>query len=147
MRHVLKNPLRTSTAGPRHRGFTLIEMMIVVVIIAIIAAVALPSYQDHVRKSRRVAMQATLQEIGNRQQQYLMDAREYAASLALLNYAVPADQLDWYSVTLVAVAASPAGAASFTVTATPQGAQTKDPCGVMALDNRGGKTAAKAGCW
>ena len=147
MRHAMTKTHRTSAASLRADGFTLIEVMIVVAIVAILAAIAIPLYQDSVRKSRRVAMQATLQEIGNRQQQYLMDAREYAGTAALLNFTVPADQLTWYNVGIVAVPASPLGAASFTVTATPQGSQASEACGVMTLDNRGSKTAAKPGCW
>ena len=71
---------------PRHhfRGFTLIELMIVVAIVGILAAVAYPSYQDHVRKGNRAAAQAFMMEVAQRQQQYLLNNRSYAESLAAL---------------------------------------------------------------
>src|SRR2546430_1240950 len=58
-------------------GFTLIELMITVVVIAILAAIAYPSYQDHLRKGRRASAQAFMVDAANRQQQYLLDARNY----------------------------------------------------------------------
>jgi type IV pilus assembly protein PilE len=119
--------------------------MIVVAIIGILAAIALPIYQDSVRKGRRLAVQATMQDIANHQQQYLMDAREYAADVATLKFTVPAEQLGWYGIA-IATSSPPA---AFTLTATPlaAGGQNKDKCGEMTLNNTGAKTAATTGCW
>jgi type IV pilus assembly protein PilE len=64
------------------RGFTLIELMVTVAIVAILAAVAYPSYQNQVKRGRRAAAQAHLMDIAQRQQEYLLDGRG-AASLLL----------------------------------------------------------------
>jgi len=51
----------------RHAGFTLIEMLVTVAVISILAAIAYPSYQDQVRRSRRAEAQSLLMDIGTRQ--------------------------------------------------------------------------------
>ncbi len=63
---------RQSTAG-----FTLIEVMIVVVIIAILAAIGFPSYQDYVRRGNRSSAEQIIMEIASKQGQYILDARAY----------------------------------------------------------------------
>ena len=71
--------LRTRTMGKtiaRQPGFTLIELMIVVAIIAILAGIAYPSYMDQVRKGNRAKAQAFLMDVAQRQQSYLMVHRQ-----------------------------------------------------------------------
>ena len=68
-------------------GFTLIELMIVVAIVAILTSVAYPSYLDHVKKGNRAQAQALLLDIAQRQQNYLMINREYAPGLSYLGFA------------------------------------------------------------
>lgn len=126
-------------------GFSLVELMIAVAIVAILTAVAYPSYQDHLRKGRRASAQTHLMDIAQRQQQYLMDARSYAGDLTTLNMTTPADVSSYYTITIVANNGTPP---TFTVTATPTGNQASDPCGAMSLNNVGAKTATLAsGCW
>jgi len=62
----------------RNSGFTLIELMITVVIIAILVAIAYPSYTRYIARSNRTAAQSYLMDLAQREQQYLLDARTYA---------------------------------------------------------------------
>lgn len=134
----------------RHAGFTLIEMLITVAVVSLLAAIAYPSYQDQVRKSRRAEAQSLLMDIGTRQQQRLLDVRNYAASTADLNVNIPTSVSPYYTITIN----TPAGAVppTFTANATPLNSQAKDKCGTLGIDNTNTKTAikggaAQTGCW
>jgi type IV pilus assembly protein PilE len=128
----------------RPRGFTLIEMMITVALIAILLATALPSYRGHVRKSLRTEAQAYLMSVAGRQQQFLVDTRAYAATLDATGLVAPARVAGAYTLTLEVAAGPPQ---TFLLTATPKTDQSVEPCGVLTLNQAGAKTAAKAGCW
>lgn len=66
----------------RQAGFTLIEVMIVVAILAIISSIAYPSYMEHVRKSRRADAQIKLQELAQLQESFFSRNLTYASSLS-----------------------------------------------------------------
>lgn len=130
----------------RSSGFTLIELMIAMAIVAILAAIAIPTYRDSVRKSRRSEAQAYLMAVASRQQQFLVDTRTYANALATVAVPIPVNVQANYDVVLVAVAGPPP---TFRITATPK-ASTDQPyerCGTLALDQAGAKTAAVPTCW
>jgi type IV pilus assembly protein PilE len=74
-------------------GFTLIELMIVVVVIAILTAIAYPSYTKYLMRSHRSAAQGYLMDLAQREQQYLLDNRGYADTTALIALDAPTAQV------------------------------------------------------
>lgn len=121
------------------RGFTLIELMIVVAVIGILAAVAYPSYVDSVRKGKRASAQAHLMDVAQSQQRYLLDNRSFAADLTSLNMTTPADVSSFYTITIALVAGPPP---SFTITATPKAGTAQASDVTLTIDAAGAKTPA-----
>jgi type IV pilus assembly protein PilE len=124
---------RAAAGVPRRRGFSLLELMITVVIIGILAAVAYPSYMDYVRRGNRSAAQTFMMTIANRQEQYLLTNRSYAATAALLNLTAPSETAGKY--TFAVVLPTPT---SYTINADAIGNQASD--GDLSLTSAGVKT-------
>ena len=140
-------------------GFSLIELMIVVAIVAIISAFAYPSYQRYVIKAKRTVAQNALLQVADRQQQFFMDNKRFAADLTNLGFGanpyvvdddgastVAGDAQAVYSLSLTNVTAT-----TWTVTAAPlHGQLSRDTyCGSLSLTQAGtkGKTGASDDCW
>lgn len=141
------------------RGFSLIELMVVVAIIAIIAAFAYPSYMNYVVNTKRTAGTSALLQIADRQQQFFMDNKRYANDLTLLGF--PANPLvlnDQGNSTgagdtaaVYTVSLSNVTATTYTITAAPlnQMAKHDTDCGSLVLDQRGTQSASSGAtdCW
>lgn len=117
--------------------------MITVAIVGILAAVALPSYLQHMRTSTRAEAQTFMQAVANRQQQFLVDTRRYT-TLEAVGVPVPAKVATAYEVALPAPGNDPP---AFTLTLTPKDAQASDKCGTLVITHTGAKTAATSRCW
>jgi type IV pilus assembly protein PilE len=124
------------------QGFTLLEVMIVTVIVAVLAAIALPAYTAQMRKSARAEAQSTLTDAASRQQQFMVDRRRYAGSLGTLGVSPPADLAAKYAFTVVAVDGPPP---MFTITAQAVGGQGHDTCPTLTIDSAGSRTPTE--CW
>jgi type IV pilus assembly protein PilE len=126
------------------RGFSLIELMVAVAIVSILLAIAVPSYSAYVKKSRRGEAEATLVDIAQREQQYFLDQRAYAATVATVGATVPPDLNAFYTFqicqTTVPCTAPGGVPPTYAVIATPVAgsAQAGDP--VLTIDSTGAKT-------
>lgn len=129
-------------------GFTLIELMIVVIIAGILAAIAYPSYSQYVTKSKRSAAESFMLTVANKQEQYMLDARSYATTLSALGLTTPTDVAANYSIALSGVTST-----TYTITATPSGTQQANDtkCANLTLNQTGAKgisgTGSVAACW
>jgi type IV pilus assembly protein PilE len=131
----------------RERGFTLIELMVTVAIVAILAAIAFPSYQRYVLRSHRVEAQAVLSEAAARQERYYSQNNAYASTAAALNMTSNVNALQYYSLAISNITAT-----TYTLTATATGSQAKDaPCLSLSLDQAGTRSNTGTGtgttCW
>lgn len=137
----------------KQAGFSLMELMIAIVVVAIIASMAIPSYRDSVRRANRSAAQQFLMDVANRQGQSLMEIRQYQTdtcanvdtALTALGLAVPSelDSIYDFCVTANNGVAPP----TFSITADPKGAQNegKEAGKTLGIDHQGNQTPA--GMW
>ena len=124
----------------RQRAFTLVELMVALAIIGILAAIALPSYQQYIIRGNRAAAQAEMMDIASREQQFLLADREYA-DLGKLNasgYSLSSDVSDKYTLSIETD--NSATPPVFTINMAAKGSQAED--GALSLNSAGVKTPA-----
>lgn len=125
----------------KQRGFTLIELMIVVAVVAILASFAVPAYNEQVRKGRRADAMAAMNETAQALERF------YTLNNTYTGYVIrPAEQQSprqgttvYYRIALEIAA----NGTAYTLTATPE--QT-DRCGVLGVNSQGQRTAAQDDC-
>ena len=136
------------------QGFTLIEVMIVVAIIGILAAIAYPSYRGHVQDTRRAECQAAMLGLASAMERHFSRNNAYNNPMPTLGNGAgdifpascptdggPAS----YNLNLAAATAT-----TFQISAVPTGGQADDPCGTLTLDQRlqkGQSSGTLARCW
>jgi type IV pilus assembly protein PilE len=124
-------------------GVTLIELMVVMVIIAILTAIAIPSYRSHVIKTNRRAAESCLSEYAQFMERYYTTNLRYDGAAPAPGCQLDANLHDRYTFLPSNLAQS-----TYTVTATPIGAQLSDTsCGALSIKQDGTRLPTTAGCW
>jgi type IV pilus assembly protein PilE len=140
-------------------GFTLVELMIVVVIAAILVAIAVPSYHAQIQKSRRTDARNAMLDIAGREERFLSVSTNYSQIPADVGYPAPWPQTvtnGYYQVSVtVPDPAQPTVPVSFIITATAFGIQADDAaCATFTVNQIGQQVAKTSGgvdnsttCW
>ena len=131
----------------KSNGFSLIELMVVVGIIAILASIAMPSYNNYTFRARRADGKHVLQNLAMAQERFFSTYNRYSGTLANLGFASNSSPEGYYTLSI----ALDADSLGYTATATATGAQATDKCGNLTLTNAGvkGKSGneSNGSCW
>ncbi len=132
------------------RGFTLIELMIVIVIIGILFAIALPSYQASVLRGHRADAQGILMDISAREERFMAQNNTYTTDISAatgLNMGTTTSNNGYYNLS-VAACGGGSIATCYLLTATATGGQATDTdCATITLSSTGVTSGTTANCW
>jgi type IV pilus assembly protein PilE len=138
--------LRRGNASSRRAcidGVTLVELLIVLVVVAILTTIAVPSYREYIRKTNRTNAKQWLTEIANVQARYLIDARSYGDLSQLQMTMSPVKVGETYTVTAAlgfdCYGRESAPAPGYCLTATPREDSVQKGDSVLQLDHRGNR--------
>ena len=137
----------------RHHGFTLIELMVTLAIMAVLVAIALPSYRGYVRESARGEAQAALEEAAVRMERYFFDNSNYTMDLTQVGYAAsPASSGDGRYTIAAGVGTTGNITTSFQLTATSMDPTFDPACTALTLNSLGarghtGSASTSDVCW
>lgn len=148
----MKYPIANCSPGLRRnrQGFSLVELLIVIVIIAILAGIAIPSYQNSIAKSRRTLAKTALLDLAARQEKFFSTTNKYTSDMGATGLGIPSTTLSDGNITLYTLEMTvnnTSNPPTFTATAKPAGPQTKDTCGNYTVNNFGQQTPTTSGCW
>ena len=148
-----QRPVRSSRQGVSSQGgFSLIELLIVVTIVGVLLAVALPSYRQFVRESARAEARRVLMEVAADQERFYSLNNSYSTDAGPMSDPVVEDRMSESGRYQVSVTACSGGSIAncFVATATPQGDQASDSCTTLTIDHTGRKGATGDtvdNCW
>lgn len=130
----------------RARGFTLIEVMVVAVIIGIISAVAIPSYQKNVQSTQRATAKAIMAETTQYMERYYTANNTYVG--AAVSSAVSPKGATGSAVAYNISFTTAPTVSAYTIGAVPANGQGSDSCGTLSLASTGAQAASGTGnCW
>ncbi len=147
-------------AKNKSAGFTLIELMITLVVVAILTVIAFPSYLKFVQKGNRASAKQAVLELAAREESYYALNNAYTATMTNMSYAsasanpIPSSTQNYYSLSVSSVTAGATPGYVLQAVPVTGSPQATDACGTYQLDNLGNKTNLKgsttlsvSGCW